>query len=242
MKKGLNAFHLKLLAITAMFINHLGHVLNADGENLPLYLLTEVIGRLAFPIMAYLLVQGFQYSRNKERYALRLTVFWLLSILPFHYLFYPERPIFPFNNILCTLLLGLLLLMLLERVSKPLLQHVLIFLFACLSWGWDWGFVGILLIASFYQYRQRQDGVTGPIVSLTLTCAALFLCSFLLYQKSLLLYDMAATFGLLLTIPLLKAYNGRRGYCPAWVKWGFYAFYPGHLCLLLLLRFLILKS
>ena len=125
MKKSLDACHLKLIAIAAMLINHLGHTLELENQNIYLYFLTETIGRLTFPIMAYLLVEGFQYTRSRGKYALRLTLFWLLSILPFYYLFESHKPLTVDNNILYTLLLGLLLLVFLEKVQHSLLRLLL---------------------------------------------------------------------------------------------------------------------
>ena len=242
MKKSLDAFHLKLIAIAAMLINHLGHTLELENQNIYLYFLTETIGRLTFPIMAYLLVEGFQYTRSRGKYALRLTLFWLLSILPFYYLFESHKPLTVNNNILYTLLLGLLLLVFLEKVQHSFLRLLLILTFSFLTWQSDWGFLGILTIVGFYEKREESDGFVTPILTLMVVSILINLWAFYTVPNPVLLCDAAAMLGLLLTLPLLKAYNGQRGYSPAWVKWGFYAFYPFHLCLLLLFRIFFLKS
>ncbi|EHJ56965.1 hypothetical protein HMPREF9318_00365 [Streptococcus urinalis FB127-CNA-2] len=83
-----NAFHLKIIAIIAMFINHFGHVFQVANSYPYLYFLTEFIGLFTFPIMAYLLVEGFIYTKNVKKYALRLFIFALLSILPFTFQVY----------------------------------------------------------------------------------------------------------------------------------------------------------
>ncbi|MCY7040335.1 conjugal transfer protein TraX [Streptococcus sanguinis] len=242
MKKSLDAFHLKLIAIIAMFINHLGHTLQLENQNIYLYFLTETIGRLAFPIMAYLLVEGFQHTRSRGKYALRLTLFWLLSILPFYYLFESHKPLTVDNNILYTLLLGLLLLVFLEKLQHSFLRFVLILSFSFLTLQSDWGFLGILTIVGFYEKREQSDSFVSPILSLMIVSILINIWAFHEDPNPIILCDAVAMLGLLLTLPLLKAYNGQRGYSPAWVKWGFYAFYPLHLCLLLLFRIFFLKS
>lgn len=70
------------------------------------YFFTEFIEKLTFPIMAYL-VEGFHYTRNIKKYETRSAFFWIISIYPFHMLFYPDHPFSTtelVNNIFFTLL------------------------------------------------------------------------------------------------------------------------------------------
>lgn len=84
MYKKIDGFQLKVIAIIAMLINHIGSGFDIYNYSNSLFFLTEFIGKLTFPIMAYLLVEGFHYTKNLKKYASRLTAFWLISIYPFH--------------------------------------------------------------------------------------------------------------------------------------------------------------
>ena len=75
--KGINTFTLKCIAIISMLIDHIGMVL------FPEQLIFRMIGRLAFPIFAYVLVEGFFYTKNINKYLLRLGVFAIVSEVPF---------------------------------------------------------------------------------------------------------------------------------------------------------------
>lgn len=108
MTKKIDSFQLKLLAITGMLINHMGIVFewSRSMPTLPLFAISEFVGKFTFPIMAYLLVEGYHYTRDVKKYALRLAGFWVLSIYPFYLL---HRPDYAFsltdvpNNIFFTL-------------------------------------------------------------------------------------------------------------------------------------------
>jgi hypothetical protein len=102
MKNGLSSFALKSIAIVSMSTDHAGVAL------FPEQLWMRAVGRLAFPIFAFLLCEGYSHTRSVRRYAVRLGVFALISEIPFDLmgggnLFDPGH-----QNIFFTLLIGLL--------------------------------------------------------------------------------------------------------------------------------------
>lgn len=76
------------------------------------------IGRLAFPIFAFMIVEGFYHTHNLKRYVLRLFVFAVISEIPFN-LMYASAVIYPFHqNVLWTFLLSVGCIVLIEKVRK----------------------------------------------------------------------------------------------------------------------------
>lgn len=230
--KKFTAFHLKVIAIVAMLVNHIGHTFEREFN--PLWWETTylAIGRLTFPIMAYLVVEGFYYTRNRWRYAGRLGLFSLLAFVPFHYVFLPPFPLWPGNNIMFTLMMGVFMMMLCERLKHPIIQGCLLYVFMLLTYVSDWNVFGVLIIFAYYKSHRHPQARQWVLVGSSLLM--LFLS-----QNPHWVQELIVTLGMLMVIPLLENYNGERGYSPAWVKWGFYLFYPLHLVCLWGIRYLI---
>ena len=123
---------LKILAIVTMVIDHIGAtfprstasvMLHIGQKRLMLYTVMRFIGRLSFPIFAFLLVEGFLHTRDRERYGIRLAVFAILSELPWN-LLHADAWRYETQNVFFTLLLGYLGLCLIERIQKEVICSV----------------------------------------------------------------------------------------------------------------------
>lgn len=85
-KNGLSAFHLKLIALSCMIIDHIGVIIFNYKVDMLNY-----IGRIAFPIYAFLVAEGCRHTQDRKQYLLRLGIFALISELPFDFAFHYAR-------------------------------------------------------------------------------------------------------------------------------------------------------
>lgn len=248
MKKGISQEMLKLLACITMLIDHIGYVLvypmyqqvSVVGGNAMAcakllyagYLLLRCIGRLAFPIFAFLLVEGFHHTRNKRKYALRLVIGALLAEIPFN-LVVSGSPVWRYKqSIMITLLLGFLALLAMERCKKLAWKPVVLLPFAFLGWllKVDYGWGGVLLIALFelsrYTYNRSLVRFCGMLVLFHyMPTSMLRFGSFSIPMQALGALSML----------FISAYDGRKVTRSKAVQWGFYLFYPVHLLILYLI-------
>lgn len=244
-RRGISGSTLKMIAVVTMLIDHfaagvLGRYLSLHGigsldmnnmagidqwmnQNARLYAIYNVmrlIGRIAFPIYCFLLVQGFEHTRNRIKYAGRLLAFAVISEVPFDLLFSGEVLEFGYQNVFFTLFLGLLAMMGLRWIEeredmqmmvKPLWNLVVIAacMFAAQFAQTDYAAIGVLCITVLYLFRKkkRYQTIAGCVV---------------------FLWELTAPLAF---IPMWF-YNGKRGWN---IKYFFYAFYPVHLLLLYLL-------
>ena len=224
--KGISSFALKIVAIVAMTCNHAGYMYLS---HLPLEARCVLIavGGLTFPIMAFLLVEGYVHTSNLPRYALRLLVFALIAQVPYWFFLGHE------GNVLFTLAAGLAILWVADNVEQSLLRATIILAIVFLSWFCDWGGVGPVLVLLFYTLRDKRWGIAAAMalpIGLGLQATLSKVASPLgYYNWSNLPYVLFYAVGCVGAIPLLMAYNGQRGRP---LKWFFYIYYPAHIAVL----------
>jgi hypothetical protein len=223
---GLTNNQLKIIAMLAMLMDHVGRQL------LPQWTWMLVMGRLAFPIFAYMIAEGCRYTRHKARYLLMIA--GLAAVCQGAYYFTTGSL---YQNILVTFTLSIGLIFAMERfVCRPgitsgaILTAVLAGVLAlCLllprktggEFAIDYGLVGVLLPVAV----RFAPGKWGK---LSITAVMLVLLAITMFPLQ--------WYGLL-ALPLLALYNGQRG---KWkLKYLFYIFYPAHLLGIYLLQILI---
>ena len=218
---------LKVLAAALMLIDHTGAVILSRcpqtllftlwGRAVTLYKLTRLMGRLSFPLFTFLLVEGFEHTRDRRRYVLRLGAFALLSEVPFDLALHGKLFDAAHQNVFITLCLGVLGLCALERFRgqgwKQLLALLGLYALALLC-RCDYGVRGYGFVMLLYLLRERpipRAIVGGGYLSST-------------WQAGLAFLPMAF-------------YNGERGFIRRrWLQYAFYLFYPVHLLALYWLK------
>ena len=241
-RRGLNRNQLKYLAILAMTLDHIAWAF-VDPRNPLLGGILHVFGRLTAPTMTYFLAEGYSYTRNPGKYQLRLAIFALLSWLPFVYFEIGRLPIFWYGEqlrffyaqgVIFTLFLGLSAIRLWDskRFSMPV-KLIGIFLLCLISNIGDWMYMIVLGCLAVHIFRDRPR----------LKWAA-FTLSFLLPILALIAEQGFANswyqLGVVLSPLLLYfCYNGESGSKTPIHKWFFYWYYPVHLVILGILRWVI---
>ena len=203
----LDTFQLKCIAIVSMALDHTGAVLY------PSQIWLRCLGRIAFPIFCFLIVEGFFHTHDVRRYMGRLGVFALISEIPYDLAFRGVPLEYAHQNVFFTLLIGIGMVVLLERNREWPVKAVILLLAMWLAVliRSDYNFRGVLLIFVFYIFHESRW--------LAVTAGGFW--NFL-YQ------GVIQKYGVLSVLPL-ALYNGERG---RKMKYFFYIFYPAHLLLL----------
>ena len=241
--QGLTGNMLKGIAIFTMAIDHLTWTLFPGYDTRWWVMCLHAVGRITAPIMWYMIAEGYFHTRNRKKYALRLLGFAFVS--HFAYNFYSGSPMLPFvsgsvfdqTSVMWALFLGLLALMLFDvprqKLSNPL-KNLLFICICILAFPADWSCVAVLAICCIAAYRGNFKKQMAAMM-LCVVCYVVVYCIFL---------DVA--YGILqlcvvLAVPLLSLYNGKRGKSRS-MKWVFYVFYPLHLVLIGFLRLWLVRT
>ena len=241
-KRGLSQETLKTIACIIMLLDHIGAIFvlecfyRAAGEEkgtiLELYNMLRTIGRLAFPIYCFLLVEGISHTRNPKRYGLRLLTGALLSEIPYDLVFYGSINMQE-QSVMVTLLLGFLMLTAISSVSQLILKLALVIPFALAAGklGADYGAKGILVIAAFAFTRELPRKHLWQFFLLWF----IFLPNHLMALNWLSGFKMTIQEWAVFSVVLISLYSGQKQTDNRTLQWGFYLFYPVHLLILYLI-------
>ena len=203
-RKYLSGSSLKVIAMVTMVIDHTACYFISGGWE---YECMRGIGRIAFPIFAFLIAEGYRHTRRKWDYGRNLLIFAFISEIPWMLLHTDGS-----HNVLFTLLAGLCCIAILDKLEShkilPLLV-VLVITLAISALNTDYGIQGVALVMMFCLFKDK------PLLQLLFALP--------------LFYDFHPL-GILASLGIINLYNGERGFIKgAYSKFLFYAFYPCHL-------------
>ena len=240
-KPDISSCGLHILAMVLMFCDHLWATVVPGND-----WLTD-IGRLAFPIFAFMTVEGYFHTRNLKKYVLRLFVFALISEIPFN-LMLGSRIFYPIHqNVLWTFLLGIAMIRWNEKAKNAPMWRRILRAASSVAVGFlvgtvtmvDYFGAGVLMVLTFYFLRGRKWWqFAGQLIALYYINTEIL--SGFSYQWELFgrtVWVVRQSFAVLALIPIWL-YRGRQGHHSKAFRWLCYGFYPAHMLLLALIRML----
>lgn len=221
----LDGASLKYIAFLSMLIDHTNNALitpylEGKGPLLALSNFLSILGRIAFPIFIFFIVEGYFKTRSKAKYLLNLLIFGVISEVPFD--LFTSKVLFDpnWNNMMFTLALCLITIWIIDSLKTKIKQRpiwyltsiiiVTIFSFIAMFLSLDYDYHAIILAYIFYIFYDY------PILSAGLAYLSI-------------IKELYSILGFALTI----CYNGKRGKQNKWIN---YLFYPVHILILGLLR------
>ncbi len=238
----MTALILKIIACISMLIDHTGAVLQQAGiihfySRVSLYYAMRVIGRLAFPIYGFLLVEGAFYTKSRPKYILRMALFALISEIPFDIAFNKSILEFGSQNVFFTLTLGLISAVAIFTAAEARGKKHFILLVAAVV-----AVAASAAAAHFLKTDYSEGGVimivlmaviTAPVKYGNISEFARRAINTAAYAAGLitltLIVDSKIELCALAGVILIAAYNGKKGYSDSFLKYAFYVYYPAHL-------------
>jgi len=230
-KLSFNALHLRLIAVFLMILDHLWGTVVSGNDWM------TCVGRMAFPIFAFQIAEGYFHTSDFKRYAKRLLVFGLISEIPLN-LMMASSVIYPFHqNVMFTLLLGLYGIRAIDRAKENggWVKALLVVLLVTAAGGVtfvDYGAQGVLTVIAFGALRHTKWEKPGQLLAMIL------LHSVWMEGRTILVgpWEIPMQTFAVLALGLIWLYDGEKGPSSKALQYGFYVFYPAHMLLLYLIR------
>lgn len=263
--KRLSGSTLKIIAILTMVIDHIGaslmmekafsygidmsnikEILGSHNGYVITYFIFRKIGRISFPIICFLIVEGFLHTRSRLRYAVNLFIFSIVSEIPFDLAFSHRTGDWENQNVFFTLLIGMLTIWIIsvaERIFKTQPINTLVFsdyskvvylvcidimvtclmMLVAIQFKTDYSYIGVLVIVAMYLLITNTDVIDGATNLSKGHKWAGVLAVGMLFGYSV------GEFSAIIAVPLIALYSGKRGLKS---KYIFYLVYPLHLLIL----------
>lgn len=220
----MTVFVLKIIACISMVIDHIKYAIPSTQNYVTIY-----FGRIAFPIFAFLITQGYIHTSDIKKYYKRIIIFALISQIPFM-LFRTLVGEWKMLNIMFTLLLGLIAITIYDKLSKKYISIpiciLIIILGKYLKVDYEW--FGVALVFLFYIFRNNKILLSYSYISLVLVW---------FYYDGILKFSYTMYFiSYLIPLIFILLYNGKQG---KKIKYFLYWFYPAHMIILYLIKLML---
>lgn len=221
---------LKFAAVVGMTLNHAAGILLADGIIREIMLLA---GGISMPLFARFLADGFEYTKDRGKYAFRLGVSAIISHFAFSFAFGTSYLV---SSAIFTLLLAFFALCVIHIESVPgSIRGLMLFCILICSLIGDWGWCAVLWAILFGLFKNRPKSRF-----LMVTAFVLIGVAYAIFMFELTGTMTVRNFGFLLAIPLLLAYSGEQGRQPKALRSCLYLYYPAHLFVLGIIKDVII--
>ena len=229
----MSSFALHIIAMIFMLCDHMWATI-LDYEWL------TCIGRIAFPIFAFLITEGYIHTSNINKYIKRMVIFAIITEIPFN-LMVSASPIYPFHqNVLWTFVISLLTLKYLnfdntKNIFKSILIILLAIIIATVTMC-DYFGAGVMMVVGFYIFRKSK--LLQLLMMIYVNMILIQGYSYPIDIAGYTYYFPQQGFAVLSLI-FIWLYNGKQGYHAKWFKIFCYAFYPLHMLILYLLTIVL---
>lgn len=227
---------LHIFAMIFMLMDHMWAIVFTNCQWL------TCVGRLAFPIFAFMIVEGYCHTGNLKKYVLRLLAFAVIAEIPFNLMTGNSVIYYVHQNVLWTFLIGIGLIHINELArKKQRLWLTCLVMIATTLLGFLLGYVtfvdynaaGILTVLVFYFFRGKKWWcLLGQLVGLYYINVEMLqglFFNFELFGHSVEIVQQGLA---LLSLAFIWLYNGRQGKKSKTFQYFCYAFYPAHMLLL----------
>ena len=238
----INSFTLHIIAMALMLLDHLQATVLSD------YAVLTRLGRLAFPIFAFMIAEGFYHTKNVKKYLLRMLFFALISEIPFNLMVGSSVFYYAHQNVMWTFLLAILSLLIFEKLKEKHIimqiifipSTVLIFYLIGMFTLVDYHGEGILMVMLFYFTRAKKDTpLRQRLVLMLVQVLGMYYINCEMLKGLVIPVELFGhTFEIvqqglaLLALPIIWCYSTKQGPYNKAIKYFYYLFYPAHLLVL----------
>lgn len=222
----MSIFLIKMIACFTMVLDHIKYAIPETRGWLTIY-----FGRIAFPLYAFLAVEGYIHTSNLKKYLKRLFIFALISQIPFM-LFRTLVGQWQMLNIIFTLILGIFAIIVLDNLGEKYylsIPIIVIIIFMGKYLRVDYGWYGVSTVLLFYLCRDKK--IFRILAFLLLNLIYYYTRIFINYSiENIILY-----ISVNIPVIILLFYNGKLG---RKTRYFYYWFYPVHMVALYIVRYL----
>ena len=231
----LTSFHLHILAMALMLCDHMWHTVIPGNDWM------TAIGRIAFPIFAFMTVEGFYKTKSLKKYAKRLLFFALISEIPFN-LMLSGSIVYPYHqNVIWTFLIGMGLMWINEKAKEKALWLRIAVIIGSIVFSYiigaltmvDYYYGGLFMILVFYFFRKKKwyNFIAQLVLMIYINSEVLGGYYFTVEIFGTEIEVVRQSLAVFALIPIWL-YNGKQGYHNKAIKALYYWFYPAHLLIL----------